>query len=222
MSDGGIDLDELAAAYAYPERKPWLRGNMISSLDGAIRYKGNTGALGYDTDWQLMQRLRGLADVVLMGATTIREYTEYPAGAGALAVVSRSLELDFDGPLFTEAPAPPLIYTCESAPPDRLRAARARAEVLLTGEDSASIPAMLRDLDARGLHRQLCEGGPTVLAEIAAEGFLDELCLTLSPTIVAGAEPRILNGRAIDLQRMTLRHTIRDGDYLYLRYTKAE
>ncbi|MFC0042342.1 dihydrofolate reductase family protein [Actinomadura rayongensis] len=216
-----MDMDAMLEAYSYPATTPWLRANMISSLDGAIRYKGDTGALGYAADWELMRRFRTLADVVVMGATTIREYGEYPASAAELAIVSRSLDLDFDGPLFADAPVPPLLYTCASAPADRLRKARTRARVLLHGEHDADIPAMLADLADRGLARQLCEGGPTLLAEIAAAGRVDELCLTLSPVLVAGDAPRIMNGRIIDLQRMTLRHAIQDGDYLFLRYLRA-
>lgn len=79
----------------------------------------------------------------------------------------------------------------------------------------------LQQLAGQGYTRQLCEGGPVVLAEVAAAGWLHELCLTLSPIITAGDAARILDGPVIDLQNMKLCHTIQDGDYVFLRYRKA-
>lgn len=208
--------------YAYPETAPWLRANMIASLDGGIQYQGSTSALGYAGDWALMQRLRTLADVVIMGATTVREYGEYPAEASKLAIVSRSLRLDFDGPLFAGAPVPPVVITCGAAPAGRLREAEKHAEVMVCGAESTDMGAALQRLADQGYRRQLCEGGPVVLAQIAAAGWLHELCLTLSPVITAGDAARVLDGPVIDLQRMELCHAIQDESYLYLRYRMAQ
>lgn len=207
--------------YAYPETTPWLRANMIATLDGGIQYRGNTGALGYEGDWTLMQHLRTLADVVIMGATTVREYAAYPPAAPKLAIASRSLRLDFDGPIFTEAPTPPIVITCGAAPVERLREAERHAEVMVCGTESADMGVALQQLAEQGYTRQLCEGGPVVLAEVAAAGWLHELCLTLSPVITAGDAGRILNGPVIDMQKMELCHSLQDGDYLYLRYRMA-
>lgn len=122
-----------------------------------IQYQGSTSALGYAGDWALMQRLRTLADVVIMGATTVREYGTYPTEASKLAIVSRSLRLDFDGPLFTEAPSPPVVITCGAAPAERLREAEKRAEVIVCGGDSTDMGMALQRLADKGYRRQLCE-----------------------------------------------------------------
>ncbi|MEV3919790.1 dihydrofolate reductase family protein [Actinomadura coerulea] len=217
-----MDVSAMLEQYAYPETTPWLRANMIASLDGGIQYQGSTSALGYAGDWALMQGLRTLADVVIMGATTVREYGAYPKEARKLAIVSRSLRFDFDGPLFTEAPAPPVVITCGAAPAERLREAEKHAEVMVCGTDSTDMGTALRRLADRGYKRQLCEGGPVVLAQIAAAGWLHELCLTLSPVVTAGDAARVLDGPAVDMQRMELCHAIQDEDYLYLRYRMAQ
>ncbi|HEY8481098.1 MAG TPA: dihydrofolate reductase family protein [Spirillospora sp.] len=216
-----MDINEVGEKYAYPDVVPWLRANMIATLDGGIRYEGSTSALGYEGDRLLMRHLRTLADVVIMGASTVREYETYPPAAARLAVVSRSLRLDFDGPLFTGAPAPPIVITCGEAPGERLREAERRAEVMVCGTGSVDMGRALRRLADEGYGRQLCEGGPAVLAQVAAAGWLHELCLTLSPIVTGGDAARILDGPAIGAQNMELCHVIQDGDYVFLRYRMA-
>ncbi|WP_199837233.1 dihydrofolate reductase family protein, partial [Streptomyces caniscabiei] len=77
-------LDELAAAYAYPEpapggREPWLRANMVSTLDGAAQHGGRSQPISSDADMRIFGTLRGLADVVIVGAETVRQEGYRPA-----------------------------------------------------------------------------------------------------------------------------------------------
>ncbi len=45
---------------------------------------------------------------------------------------------------------------------------------------------MIADLKDRGLGRILCEGGPALLGDLISAGLLDELLLTLVPSIMGG------------------------------------
>ncbi len=71
MSDG-----ELAALYGRPgPPEPgghWLRANMVTSLDGAASLDGRSGGLSGAADEQVFAMLRALADVILVGAGTVR------------------------------------------------------------------------------------------------------------------------------------------------------
>lgn len=227
---------DLAEAYAYPETAPWLRANMIASLDGAASREGKVGPLGSDADQQVLSFLRGLSDVVIVGANTIRVegYGPLPPQESwrdirrgrpptpPLAIVSARLDLDFDAPVFAEAYTRPILITCESAPTERLTAARKRADVIVCGGLITDIGQALDELARRGYVRQLSEGGPRLLAEIAAAGRLDELCLTLSPRLIAGDGPRILNGPIMDVQPMRLDHLIQEDGFLFLRYVRED
>lgn len=45
----------------------------------------------------------------------------------------------------------------------------------------------------------ICEGGPTVFAEMVRLGLVDEICLTQTPHLVAGPGKRILDGPPVDV-----------------------
>ena len=75
--DGPFDTDDddrLAAFYAYPEglERCWVRANMIASLDGGATDDGKAGGLAGPGDRALFGRMRQEADVILVGAATVR------------------------------------------------------------------------------------------------------------------------------------------------------
>ncbi len=69
-----LDDEALAAHYAYPAdlAAPFVRVNFVSSADGAVTVDGRSGGLGSDADHRVFGMLRQLADVVLVGAGTVR------------------------------------------------------------------------------------------------------------------------------------------------------
>ncbi|MFC4051921.1 pyrimidine reductase family protein [Actinomadura syzygii] len=232
--DGEVDLAE---RYAYPPDGTWLRANMVASLDGAAQRDERSAGLGGPADRRLFLLLRGLADVVVVGAETVRTEGYGPVRPNddwgvardgrtpvpPLAIVSRSLDLDFDAPVFTEArsDARTIVLTAASADPVRLKAARERADVIVAGELVLDFQGAVRALAERGHRRLLCEGGPSILAQLVAVGLLDELCLTLSPQLLGGTPTRILNGPPVPVpEELTLADTLRDDDFLFLRYTR--
>ncbi|MFB7583978.1 pyrimidine reductase family protein [Streptomyces hydrogenans] len=233
-------LDELADSYAYPvDAEVWLRANMVSSLDGAGQHDGRSQPLSSETDMRIFGTLRGLADVVIVGAETVRlegyrparareVFAERRAAAGqgpapAIAIVTASLDLDLALPLFTEPLVPTLVLTGAGAPADRIAAARdAGVEVLLAGDGAAVDPARAVALLAeRGLRRQLTEGGPRLLGQFTAAEALDELCLTLSPTMAAGDAQRIAHGPSLALPtRFGLASLLEQDGFLFSRYRR--
>jgi riboflavin biosynthesis pyrimidine reductase len=231
-----VDTVDLVDAYGYPPNTTWLRANMIASADGAATINGRASGLGNATDQQVLGLLRALADVVIAGAGTVTaegygptrvrpQYQELRTAAGQspaprMVVVSQRLQLDFESKYFTEALQPPIVVTCEAAPADRMLAARNVAEVVVAGDSVVSPGRMLVALVALGARRLLCEGGPTLLSMVAADGVLDELCLTISPMLVAGPSRRILDGPLLDpAPKMALTQLLQDDDdLLYARY----
>lgn len=231
--------DELADAYAYPEDGTWLRANMVSSLDGAAQHDGRSEPISSAADMRIFGTLRALADVVVVGAETVRQeqyrpararaaFAERRAAAGqgpapAIAVVSASLNLDFSLPLFTEPLVPTLVLTGAAAPPERVHAAeRAGVEVVVAGDGPGAEPdRAVRALAGRGLTRQLTEGGPRLLGQFVAAGVLDELCLTVSPVMTAGGAQRIAGGPSMTVpSRFGLASILEEDGFLFTRYRR--
>ncbi|MDQ1626209.1 MAG: hypothetical protein QOJ49_1707 [Actinomycetota bacterium] len=225
---------ELVSEYAYPGDRIWVRANMVSSVDGSAVVDGRSEGLSGAADKKVFGVLRGLCDVVLVGAGTARaegyrapsakaRYAEARASSGqrpapVLALVSRSLELDPTSALFT-GPQPTIVVTTESASSSAAERLGDIALLVVAGEDEVDIGSALDQLAALGLTRVLCEGGPHLLAEVVAAGRLDELCATVSPQLVAGDGPRILTGRESAAPvRLRLAHLLEEDDYLFARY----
>jgi riboflavin biosynthesis pyrimidine reductase len=237
-----MDLDDWADTYAYPGDPPdgwWLRANMVSTLGGAaVASDGLTRDISSDTDRALLGLLRALSDVIMVGASTAvaerygperahPEHAHLRATAGqapiaAMALVSRSLNLDLSAPLFTAAAVPTILLTVAEAPPDRLRAAREVADVALVGATAVDPALAVAALVERGHRRLLCEGGPRWLATITDAGLLDELCLTVSPLLLAGKAKRILDGPELaPPTQMHLASVCTDSENLFLRYSRV-
>ncbi|MER6976588.1 pyrimidine reductase family protein [Streptomyces carpinensis] len=238
-------LAELAAAYAYPEpgpagREPWLRANMVSTLDGAAQHDGRSQPISSAADMRIFGTLRALADVVVVGAETVRQEGYRPArarkefealreaaGQGpapAIAVVTASLELDFTLPLFTSPLVPTLILTGAAAAPDRIAAAeKAGARVVVAGDGMGIDPVRaVRALAELGHTRLLTEGGPRLLGQLVASGVLDELCLTVSPMLTAGDAQRIAGGPSVAVpHRFTLSSLLEEEGFLFSRYRRT-
>ncbi|MBP1324850.1 riboflavin biosynthesis pyrimidine reductase [Leucobacter exalbidus] len=218
---------------------PALRANFVSSIDGAMTRDGLSGGLSGDADKRLFGLLRRVTDVVLVAAGTVRDegYTAMRVDAASVqwreahgkpahpvfAIVSGALDLDEDAEIFTDAPVPPILFTTRAG---AARASRFEglAHVVIIGEhapgrvDGAQVAEALRTL---GHTRIQCEGGPTFLGALLAADAVDELCLTIEPTLEAGSSRRIAAGPSAP-RSMRLARVLRAGETLLLRYARGD
>jgi riboflavin biosynthesis pyrimidine reductase len=233
-----LDLLGLAEAYAYPGER-WLRANFVASADGAAYVDGRSGGLSSAGDKRIFGVLRVLADVVLVGAGTARVEEYKPARkrpslaslragrpeTATIALVTRTVGLNLASPLFTEAPpdARTVVITCAAADA-ALRAEAAKvADVIVAGDEAVDLGAALDALAERGHGRVLCEGGPHLLGDVKAVGLLDELCLSLSPTVAGPGASRIVAGQHSAAQEMRVAHVLAEDDgFLFMRYVAQE
>lgn len=226
-----------------PADRPWVLVNMVATLDGAIAdAEGRSGGLSGPADRAVFHLLRESADVIVVGAGTARAENYGPvriADAGRdrrlargrtplprLAVVSGRAALDPQTRLFEDPEQIPYLVTTESAAeraaPELLR----RCEVIAVPETragSVDLTRALAVLGTLGHDLALCEGGPSLNAELHRAGAIDELCLTTCPLLVGGAAPRSVAGAPGDPARpLGLAHLLEDDGFLLQRWVVSD
>jgi riboflavin biosynthesis pyrimidine reductase len=204
---------ELVDAYVPPEPpvdRPSVRCNMISTIDGAIAVNGRSGLLGGPADRRVFAVLRSWADVIVVGAGTVRAERYGPVRLDdglrdrrrargqqpvpPIAIVTRSGNLDWSSSLFTEAEVRPLVVTSSDSDVESRVRGEQVADFVFAGTERVDVSSALRALQGLGHRSVLLEGGPGLNADFVAAGLLDELCLTLSPRLVAGSGSRLFAG----------------------------
>lgn len=241
-ADRELSHDELPQLYGYPADRTWVRANFLTSLDGGATVEGLSGALGSPGDRAVFVVLRELADVIVVGAGTVRSegysgaqlsvaqrQQRQARGQGEvppLAIVTKTGHLERDLAVFTRTEVAPFVLTCAAvADETRHRLSGLAAEVIdCSGADPAEVDvaAIVANLAERDLRRILTEGGPTLLGTFIEHDLLDELCLTIAPFVVGGLARRIAAGPGQLQTRMRCGHVLTDdAGYLYTRYVKA-
>lgn len=189
--------DQLAAAYT-PEREPWLRVNFVSTVDGAATgTDGLSGTINNSADKRVFDALRRRAHCLVVGAGTLRA-EEYDVPRVPLVVVSRSADLP---PTLRDAPRGRILMATVASSDGLATAREALGEdnVLVLGEDEIDLVALKEELSRRGWTEQLCEGGPSLFADLLAAGVVDELCWTVVPRLAGGDAVRIATGAEVDV-----------------------
>jgi riboflavin biosynthesis pyrimidine reductase len=231
-------LDWYDEGAVHADGRPWVRLNFVASIDGAVTRDGTSGGLQDPADHRVFDLLRRLADVVLVGAGTVRkegyEAMRLPDEDAAwrvahgrtpqpvFAIVSAELGLGPSSPIFAEAPVRPIVLTTADAPDDRFQALSEVADVVVAGVDLVESSFLLEEFQRRGLLRVHCEGGPTLAGLMLADGAIDEICLTVTATLEGGDAGRVTGAVPSDPQGMRLAQVLRSDSTLLLRYVRDE
>lgn len=229
--DRPVDAAALHHLYAYPERLPqrgFVRANMVTSVDGSVTGPdGRSDSVSSPADRDVFAVLRGLADVVLVGAGTVRaesyrvpvakpDFVELRAGLGqasapCLAVVTSTgvvPENLLASSRRRDGSWSVIVLATKTVDPQRLSALMAALGddgVVIAGDEWVDLDKAVEALVERGMPRVLCEGGPSMLAQLIAIGRVDELCQTTSPLLAGGDGLRMLTGETLPAGRSRLR-----------------
>ena len=240
----GAVVEDPLAPYAEvdrstPDGRCWVTGHMVAGLDGCAAIRAGWVRSPPRRTLSCSPRCARLPTSCCVGAETVRlegygrirlppERTSTRTAQGLpatppLAVVSRSLNLNWESRAFTGAPpeSRTIVVTCAAAPAERLARAREVADVLVAGEVSVDPGELMTQLASRGLQRVLCEGGPTWLGELVMAGLLDELCLSIAPMMGGDPLPVAVFPPGAALTEFTLRHVLRADSTVFLRYERA-
>jgi 5-amino-6-(5-phosphoribosylamino)uracil reductase len=233
------------AALRFPEPpagRPYVIANLVMSVDGKVAAGADERGLGSPADQRLMRELRSCADVVLVGAETLRatgassrlgdpalEAARRARGRAPLptaAVLTASGALPLQRAFFTAQDFPALVYLAAGAAAERRAALAAAGRPLVEVPATDAAPALLHHArETLGARLLLCEGGPTLLGALLAADALDELFVTVAPRVIGGERaPTAVRGLTTpwlaDATRLALASAAADAETgeLYLRY----
>ncbi|MCP9892051.1 dihydrofolate reductase family protein [Cyanobium sp. Aljojuca 7D2] len=208
---------------------PKLRLVLAVSLDGRLAPPdGGAAQLGGAGDRRVLEEALAWADGCLIGAETLRRHGStclihapdllaQRAAAGrsdqpVALVVTRTARIPAELP-FWQQPLQRWLLAPAGAPP-------------LPGCDRhlglESWSAALSALQAAGLERLVVLGGATLAAGLLAEGWIEELQLTLCPQVLGGPHSWVPLQAAIQAGAWRLEeHRRLEGDELLVRYRRV-
>lgn len=197
-----------------PDR-PYVLANFVASVDGHATVDQQSRKLSGPGDRAMFYALRERVDAVLIGPGTLRaehykrmlpaaERRERRIAAGRTAeplavTISRSGRIPRDIPLFVDAPDRTLVFE---------------------GADTELSHVLHLLATEHGVSTLLCEGGPTLLGALITAGLVDELFLTLAPTLTGGTSgPAVVSGPPLEAPASAeLRAVLEQSGTLFLRY----
>lgn len=196
----------------HPDGRPWIGLCMVTSIDGSTVVDGSSKALSGPADRAVLVGLRQLADVIIVGASTVRQEGYGPPSKPGLTVgvVTSSGNLNLETELFNSGVG--FLILPEDAPVtnESVRCVRA-------GYGTVDLPVAMRQLG--GTFVQL-EGGSALNAAMFAADLVDEINVTISPLIVGGTGPRLTDSAPNLHRRYDMAHVIQDDGFLFLRYVR--
>jgi riboflavin biosynthesis pyrimidine reductase len=242
LYDGGLGFDG-----------PRVYANFVSSIDGVVALPSMDASPSLisgksEADRFVMGLLRACADVVLVGAGTLRaepdhrwtpefvypqatdDYTRLRAALGlasepGLAVLTSSGHLDRETPALEGA----LVFTTPEGARQLEHRGPFPATVLeVGGGGNLDLGSVIHALRSRGMRMILSEGGPTVIGQLLELQLLDELFLTISPVLMGRTDSEVRPGLAegVDLlikggPEAEVLTVHRHRSHLFVRYSLA-
>ena len=219
VADGPITIAE---AYAAPlgrrADRPWVGLCMVSSIDGSTVVNGASAGLSSANDSSVLLQLRSVADVIIVGAGTVRgEGYGKPTKEGQrIGVVTRSGSVDTTSELFRSGAG--FIITTEQTEIDQ-----EHVDVLRAGVNEVDLRSAIGQLPdfCPGVTFVQAEGGASLNAALGDADVFDELNVTMSPATVGGGGPRLFHGGGDHSHRYDLAQLVVDDEsFLFSRWRR--
>lgn len=184
-----IDSADVDRLYSVPHER-WLRINLVLSVDGsAAGVDGTSDSLSGGADRKVLGAIRRTADLVLVGASSVRAEGYRLPQTAPLAVVTASGDLGEHS--LTDVTAGRLIVLCPAEATSAVKRSVNSAQIVTVDATAGRIApqAIISALRDRGFDSIVCEGGPALAGQLLASGLVDELCLSTSPMIAGTGRP---------------------------------
>lgn len=202
--------------------------NLAISLDGRIAdARVPDKALGTPLDRRTMQVIRKKADVIVVGAGTLRAHPHCARVKGAPksykqpvnAIVTASGKLDPTWPFWEDDSVIRIVFTTSKGVSAALKACRDRALVIECGKSEVDVKAVFQKLKEMNFKNVLVEGGGVFVASVMKKKLLQEMYVTLTPWVLGGSgNPSIVEGDEALWSKLELVKQRRVANEIYLHY----
>ncbi len=205
-----------------PPSPAWLRVNLVADIGGnTTGTDGTSSSIATRTDRKILGVIRELADVVLVGAQTVRREAIGVPRTARIAVLTSSGDLSGHG--FEAGELDRVVILAPVGAVERVRTQLDVEVIALPESDgTVSLAAAIAALRSRGLNSVVCEGGPILARRLLAENLVDELCLTTVARVSATPpRPDALLRPGGDTTARLHQLLIDDEDTLFARWVIA-
>jgi len=231
LPDGAAVVEDLKFWELAHADRPYLVLNMVTTADGRATIGGRSGPIGNKADQDLFHALRTRVDAVMVGAGTLRaekygrlvrkpERREARIEAGLApdplaVIVSGRLDLPSDVPLLHEPDQQVLVATFSEG-----ELPGPGIEYLRFKDGAVDMRRLLAVLRGRGVRSVLCEGGPTLNAELLRAGAVDELFQCIAPKLAGEPDaPTMVTGVLHQTVEMKLVRLLESQSHLFARFS---
>lgn len=220
--------------------RPFVFVNAAMSADGKISTRERRQVrISGNEDYLRVDRIKAESDAIMVGIGTVLadnpsltvkspELRERRRAAGKdenpiRIVVDGRGRTPPDADILHKGSGKRIVAVSEKASQKAVEELRHHATVVVAGEETVDLSALLEDLHRQGVRRLMVEGGGTLIWTLFEQGLVDELQVFVGNIVIGGKDaPTPADGAGLlreeDFPRLRLIEAVRLDDGLLVRW----
>jgi len=210
--------------------RPFVFVNVAMSADGKISTRERRQVrISGSADFSRVDRIKAESDAIMVGIGTVLadnpsltvKSPELRAGRRAAGkdehpirvVVDSAGKTPPDADILHKGTGKRIVAVSRRADPEQVAALGEHATVVVAGDETVDLAALLAELYRQGVRRLMVEGGGTLIWALFAQGLVDELQTFVGNIVIGGKDaPTPADGAGF----------LREADFARLRIIEAE
>jgi 2,5-diamino-6-(ribosylamino)-4(3H)-pyrimidinone 5'-phosphate reductase len=221
--------------------RPSVVVNVAMSADGKLstRERRQVKISGAE-DFARVDRLKAGCDAVMVGIGTViaddpsltvknpdlksQRQQEGKAEHPVRVVIDSRARISPDASVLNKGDGLRIVAISGRADPARVDVLRAKATVIVAGDDEVDLARVLDELGAMGIRRLMVEGGGTLIAGLVRARLVDEIYTYIGSIVIGGKDaPTLADGpgwtKEAEFARLVLADVARMDDGILLHWT---
>ncbi|WP_292492054.1 2,5-diamino-6-(ribosylamino)-4(3H)-pyrimidinone 5'-phosphate reductase [Methanoculleus sp. 10] len=221
--------------------RPFVFVNVAMSADGKISTRERRQVrISGSADFARVDRIKAESDAIMVGIGTVLadnpsltvKSPELRAGRRAAGkdehpirvVVDSAGKTPPDADILHKGTGKRIVAVSRRADPEQVAALGEHATVVVAGDETVDLAALLAELYRQGVRRLMVEGGGTLIWALFAQGLVDELQTFVGNIVIGGKDaPTPADGagflREVDFARLRIIEAERLDDGLLIRWS---